>query len=119
MKTPRPNQSRERGSGPTRATPFFLSPDDKDRLAKVFRVLSDPTRLSVALALAEQEELSVNQLVDRLSLSQPAVSRSLQPLRSEEIVKLKKRAQRHFYSLNGEHVRTLLTEAKRHVDENR
>lgn len=97
----------------------MLSPDDKDRLAKVFRALGDPTRLSVALALAEQEELSVNQLVDRLSLSQPTVSRVLQPLRSEEIVKLEKRAQRHFYSLKGEHVRSLLTEAKRHVEENR
>lgn len=62
--------------------PFRLDrePAPLDLVAKYFRALGDPTRLRLLAAL-ESEELSVGELVDRLGLAQPKVSKHLACLR--------------------------------------
>jgi ArsR family transcriptional regulator, cadmium/lead-responsive transcriptional repressor len=63
--------------------PFSLSrrPTEPELLAKYFRVLADRARLRILEALAEEGELSVGELVDRLGLAQPNVSNHLACLR--------------------------------------
>jgi ArsR family transcriptional regulator len=51
-----------------------------ERLQKVFKTLSDPTRVRV-LALLEQEELAVQELMEVLGMAQSRVSRHLAILR--------------------------------------
>jgi ArsR family transcriptional regulator len=51
-----------------------------DALQKVFKTFSDPTRVRV-LALLEQEELAVQELMDALGMAQSRVSRHLAILR--------------------------------------
>jgi ArsR family transcriptional regulator len=51
-----------------------------DTLQKIFRTLSDPTRVRV-LALLEQQELAVQELMDVLGMAQSRVSRHLAILR--------------------------------------
>ncbi|MDQ3066998.1 MAG: metalloregulator ArsR/SmtB family transcription factor [Actinomycetota bacterium] len=50
-------------------------------MAKYFRVLADPTRLRILELLAEHDELTVGELVERLGQSQPKVSNHLACLR--------------------------------------
>ena len=50
-------------------------------LVKVFKLLSDETRLRVLLYLTQQQELHVRALCDLLAQSQPAVSHHLALLR--------------------------------------
>jgi DNA-binding transcriptional ArsR family regulator len=63
--------------------PFSLSrhPTEAELLAKYFRVLADRARLRILEALAEEGELSVGELVERLELAQPNVSNHLACLR--------------------------------------
>ncbi|MGH2952819.1 MAG: ArsR/SmtB family transcription factor [Solirubrobacterales bacterium] len=63
--------------------PFSLpiEPTEAELLAKYFRVLGDRTRLGILEALADEGELSVGELVDRLGLAQPSVSNHLACLR--------------------------------------
>lgn len=64
--------------------PFSLrtDPAPTDLVAKYFRALGDPTRLRILDALAEtDDELSVGELVERLDLPQPKVSKHLGCLR--------------------------------------
>jgi len=64
--------------------PFRLraDPAPTDLVAKYFRALGDPTRLQILNALAKADgELSVGQLVERLELPQPKVSKHLGCLR--------------------------------------
>jgi ArsR family transcriptional regulator, cadmium/lead-responsive transcriptional repressor len=67
----------------TADAPFSLSlrPTEGELLAKYFRVLADRVRLGILEALAEEGELSVGELVDRLGVAQPNVSNHLACLR--------------------------------------
>jgi len=57
-----------------------------EALQKVFKTLSDPTRLRI-LALLEQEELAVQELMDILGMAQSRVSRHLAILREAGLLR--------------------------------
>ncbi|MEA3021108.1 MAG: hypothetical protein QOI47_2632 [Actinomycetota bacterium] len=63
-----------------------------------FAVLAEPTRRSI-LDLLRDGERPVGDLVDRLQLSQPAVSKHLRVLRDAGLVDVRADAQRRLYRL--------------------
>jgi DNA-binding transcriptional ArsR family regulator len=66
-----------------------------------FEILAEPTRRRIVELLCDGE-LSVNELCDRFSISQPAVSRHLRLLREARLVSCRVDAQRRLYSLRPE-----------------
>jgi DNA-binding transcriptional ArsR family regulator len=66
-----------------------------------FNAIAEPRRRELIEALADGEPRSVNELVDRLKLAQPAVSKHLGVLRQVGIVSVSKEGQRRMYRLNG------------------
>lgn len=66
-----------------------------------FAVLAEPTRRSI-LDLLRDGEQPVGDLVDRLALSQPAVSKHLRVLRDAGLVEVRADAQRRLYPLRPE-----------------
>ena len=69
------------------------------RLAGGFRALADPTRLTVALALHEAEELCVCDLAWILERAQNLVSHHLRALRAEGLVDYRREGKMALYSL--------------------
>lgn len=67
--------------------------------ASLLRTLSNESRLLVLCHLAESGELSVGELVERIGLSQSALSQHLGKLREEELVTTRKEAQTVFYRI--------------------
>ena len=63
-----------------------------------FAVLAEPTRRTI-LDLLRDGERPVGELVDRLRLSQPAVSKHLRVLREAGLVDVRSDAQRRLYRL--------------------
>lgn len=68
-------------------------------LVKIFKALSDETRLKL-LVLLENGELCVCKIVSILKMSQPKVSFHLNILRDAGLVKMRKEGTRIFYSLD-------------------
>ena len=66
-----------------------------------FAVLAEPTRRDI-LDLLRDGERPVGELVDRLRLSQPAVSKHLRVLREAGLVDVRPDAQRRLYRLRPE-----------------
>ena len=66
-----------------------------------FAVLAEPTRREI-LDLLRDGELPVGDLVERLRLSQPAVSKHLRVLRDAGLVVVRPDAQRRLYRLRPE-----------------
>jgi DNA-binding transcriptional ArsR family regulator len=66
-----------------------------------FAVLAEPTRRTI-LDLLRDEERPVGDLVDRLALSQPAVSKHLRVLREAGLVDVRVDAQRRLYRVRPE-----------------
>jgi DNA-binding transcriptional ArsR family regulator len=66
-----------------------------------FQALSEPRRLAI-LELLRDGERPVGELVDHLSLSQPAVSKHLRVLRDAGLVEARVDAQRRLYRIRPE-----------------
>ncbi len=85
-------------------------------LSETFRVLSDPTRLKIVLALA-REELCVCDIATLLGMTDSAISHQLRLLKNLRVVKYRKGGKMAYYSLDDEHIEDLLRFATRHVAE--
>jgi DNA-binding transcriptional ArsR family regulator len=70
-------------------------------MATTFDVLAEPTRRRILDVLLEAPH-SVNDLVDRLALTQPQASKHLRVLRDAGLVRVRRDAQRRFYELRPE-----------------
>src|SRR4051794_11377543 len=68
-------------------------------LTNVFKLLSDETRLRILTYLAENQELHVTNLCDRLGQSQPAVSHHLALLRVSGLIESRREGKHNFYSV--------------------
>ena len=73
-------------------------PRHVEALARLFSLLSDPTRVRILLLLAEQER-NVSQLCRKLGAPQPTVSHHLGLLRMGELVNTRRNGREIFYSL--------------------
>jgi DNA-binding transcriptional ArsR family regulator len=72
----------------------------------VFDVLAEPSRRRI-LDLLQPRECSVGQLVERLELSQPAVSKHLRILREAGLVDVRVDAQRRLYRVRPDPLRAM------------
>jgi DNA-binding transcriptional ArsR family regulator len=70
-------------------------------MASTFDALAEPRRREI-LDLLRDRERPVGELVDRLALTQPAVSKHLKVLRDVGLVEVRIDAQRRFYRLRPE-----------------
>jgi DNA-binding transcriptional ArsR family regulator len=92
-------------------------PDERlERLAMIYRMLGDPTRLKILVALKEIE-LCVCDIAAFLGISESAVSHQLRRLRETAIVRHRREGQVLYYMLNDIHVRTLLDVGIDHIHE--
>jgi DNA-binding transcriptional ArsR family regulator len=66
-----------------------------------FEILAEPARRQI-LDLLRERERPVGELVERLSLSQPGVSKHLRVLRDAGLVSVRPEGQRRWYGLRAE-----------------
>jgi ArsR family transcriptional regulator, lead/cadmium/zinc/bismuth-responsive transcriptional repressor len=85
-------------------------------VAEIFKSLSDPTRLRILLRLAS-DEACVHELCAVLGMSQPAVSHQLRLLRVARLVRPQRKGREIFYSIQDEHVMSLVDAALAHASE--
>lgn len=82
--------------------------------AAVFRLLADPTRLSLLWHLREGER-SVNELARLVDRPPPAVSQHLAKLRLSQLVSTRRSGTMVHYSLLSSHVGRLVVDALSHA----
>ncbi len=87
-----------------------IAGDQLRLIVEVFRMLADPTRTQVLWALAD-DELSVNELAERVAKPAPSVSQHLAKLRMARLVRTRRAGTTIYYSLENEHIRQLVTDA--------
>lgn len=84
------------------------------RLADVFKVLGDPTRVKL-LSVLSRREMCVCDLAATLSMGQSAISHQLRLLRGARMVKYRKEGKVAWYSLDDDHVVLLMQQAIEHI----
>ena len=77
-------------------------------LVKLFKLLSDETRLRILYYLTQRNELHVRALCELLNESQPAVSHHLALLRVAGLIERRREGKHNFYGLKTRQFSTLL-----------
>jgi ArsR family transcriptional regulator, lead/cadmium/zinc/bismuth-responsive transcriptional repressor len=85
-------------------------------LALLFKALADDTRVRIAYALTK-EELCVCDVAHLMDISVATASHHLRLLRNMGLVKYRKEGKLVFYSLDDQHVVTLIQMAMEHFGE--
>ncbi len=85
-------------------------------LSELFKVLGDHTRVRILHALVHSE-LCVCDLSGLLEMTQSAISHQLRVLRTSKVVKYRKEGKNVYYSLDDNHIFSLLNEGMAHVNE--
>ena len=83
-------------------------------LAETFGALADSNRAKIIYSLADQE-LCVCDIACVVGISESAVSQHLRILRTLRLVKQRKHGRMIYYSLNDDHIRTLLEVCLEHA----
>lgn len=85
-------------------------------LAELFRIFGDTTRIKILYALFESE-LCVSDIAQILGMSQSSVSHQLRILKASKLVKFRREGKSIFYSLDDEHVRSIIALGMEHAEE--
>ena len=86
------------------------------RLAELFKVFGDPTRIRILYTLFGQE-LCVQDIANKLSTTQSAISHQLRILKQMSLVKFRRDGKTIYYSLADNHVATIMDQGLEHVCE--
>ncbi len=94
----------------------FTELDDQtsQRLAEIFKILGDATRIKL-LALLTSDEMRVSDIAETLNMGQSAISHQLRVLRNARLVKFRKDGKEAWYSLDDDHVVKLMRQGLDHV----
>lgn len=84
-------------------------------LSDFFKLFGDSTRLKIIFCLMNGE-LCVNDLAQSLEMSQSSISHQLKILRQNKVVKNRKEGKQVFYSLDDDHVSSILTQGIEHLE---
>jgi ArsR family transcriptional regulator len=93
-----------------------LNDDQIYELAEMFRLMSDPSRLSIILSCLS-EKVSVGDMAQRLRLSPSLVSHHLRLLRAARLLQADRQGRQVFYQVTDEHVLRMLGDMVAHVAE--
>ena len=93
-----------------------IADQELDRLSLTYKVLGDPNRLKIVMAL-RKVEMCVCDLAAFTGLTDSAVSHQLRRLKDLALVKNRREGQIIYYSLNDEHVSKILDLGLEHITE--
>ena len=101
---------------PTKQTVNQPSESTVVQLADLFRLMGDPTRLSIILA-CHNEPICVSDIASTLDLSASLVSHHLRLLKAARVLRAERRGKQIFYSEADAHIRCVIEDMVVHVGE--
>jgi DNA-binding transcriptional ArsR family regulator len=99
-----------------RARKEAISQRELDRLALIYKLLGEPSRLKITMALREGE-MCVCDLAALLGISESAVSHQIRRLKDLALVKSRREGQILYYSLDDHQLDDLIQVGLNHVRE--
>jgi DNA-binding transcriptional ArsR family regulator len=94
-----------------------ISQQNTLEVSKIFKALSDDTRIKVAYSLSVEDELCVCDVANIVGCSTATASHHLRLLRNMGLAKYRKEGKLVYYSLDDDHVRQLIQIAFEHQKE--
>ena len=109
------DNEREHGARVAEIKESMLADEKISDLCARFKVISEPSRLKILLAL-EGGELCVDHITEAVGGNQSAVSHQLKILKDNKIIKSRRNGKNVLYSVSDWHVLTMINVAKEHLN---
>lgn len=87
-----------------------------NKLTEFFKIMGDSTRIHILCALA-QSEMCVCDLAVVVNVTKSAMSHQLRVLRNANLVKSRREGKNVFYSLDDDHVKSVIQMSLEHTEE--
>ncbi|WP_307430024.1 metalloregulator ArsR/SmtB family transcription factor [Bacillus sp. V2I10] len=94
-----------------------LEQQEASKVVKIYKALADETRLKIAYALMEEEELCVCDVAAIVGTTSATASHHLRLLKNTGLAKYRKEGKLVYYSLDDDHVKQLIQTAFVHQEE--
>lgn len=94
----------------------LLSEEKTIDLAELFKIFGDSTRIKIINILLNNE-LCVNEISEKINISQSAISHQLRILKTSKLVKYRKDGTQIYYSLADDHVEKIFKIGCEHINE--
>lgn len=94
----------------------LLDIEETNQIADIFKLLGEPTRFKIILALIENE-LCVCDISAVINVSVSAVSHQLRLLKGARLIKYRKDGKMVYYSIDDDHINNLVDQLKEHIKE--
>lgn len=91
--------------------------EDLELVAQLFKALSDVNRSKIIYALCQSEELCVCDIANIIGATVATTSHHLRAMHKHGLVKYRKEGKLAFYSLDDDHIRSLMSIALEHSKE--
>ena len=91
-----------------------IQESEAQQVADIFKLLGDTTRVKILDALSKRE-LCVCDLASVVDMERTAVSHQLRLLRTARLVKYRKEGKMAWYSIDDEHIGSLLSQCIEHI----
>ena len=85
-------------------------------LSDLFKMFADSTRIKILYDLFDGEK-NVGEICEDIEMNQSAVSHQLKALKTAKLVKSRRDGKAIYYSLDDDHVKTIIAMGKEHVEE--
>ena len=93
-----------------------LDEEELLELAELFKMFADSTRIKILYDLFDGEK-NVTEICEDIAMNQSAVSHQLRALRSGKLIKSRREGKAVYYSLDDDHVKTIIAMGKEHIEE--
>ena len=97
-------------------TALNVTEDDLAKMAELFKLFGDSTRIKILYALW-QGERNVTDICSALEMNQSAISHQLKLLKTARLVTARREGKQMIYSLADDHVKTIIAMGKEHIIE--
>ena len=92
---------------------------DEDKIidfSELFKIFVDSTRIKILNILIRGEQC-VNEISDKINVSQSAVSHQLRILKASKLVKYRKEGNMIYYSIDDDHIEKIFKMGCEHINE--
>ncbi len=89
--------------------------DNVDTLASFFKILGNTTRINILLEISKSG-LCVEEISEKLNMTQSAISHQLKLLKANRLVKSTKKGKFVYYTLDDQHIVEIIENAFNHIN---
>ena len=94
----------------------YFDEEKLTQLAELFKMFGDTTRIKILCDLFDGEK-NVTELCEDVGMTRSAVSHQLKGLKNGKLIKSRREGKAIYYSLDDDHVKTIIAMGREHIEE--